>query len=89
MKTTVAKSSRLQWTGHVAREGDTRNAYRILIGKLTGKCLLARPRRGQQDNIKMEHRKISSEDGRWMELAQDRVQWRTLVLTVSNLFLLQ
>ena len=34
---------------------------------------------------KMDLREIGCEDGRWMELAQDRVQWQALVLAVLNL----
>jgi hypothetical protein len=61
------------------------NTYRILVGKSLGKYLLGRRRRRYEDNIKKYLRDIGYEDGRWMELAQDRVQRRTLVLTVLNL----
>jgi hypothetical protein len=55
--------------------GETRNAYRILVGKPEGKRPLGRPRRRWVDNIKMD----------WIELAQNRNQWRALVNTVMNL----
>jgi hypothetical protein len=43
----MIKSRRARWEGHVARMGETRIAYRILVGKLEGKRPLGRPRRGQ------------------------------------------
>jgi hypothetical protein len=64
--------------------GETRNAYRILVGKPEGKRPLARPRRRWVDNIKMDLREIGWVDMDWMELAQDRDQWRALVNTVMN-----
>jgi hypothetical protein len=58
--------------------GEKRNAYRILVGKPEGKRPLGRPRRRWVDNIKM--------DGMdWIDLAQDRGQWRALVNMVMNL----
>ncbi|KAJ4444743.1 hypothetical protein ANN_06540 [Periplaneta americana] len=51
------KSRRLRWAGHVARMGESRNAYRVLIGRPEGKRPLARPRHRWKDNIKMELRK--------------------------------
>jgi hypothetical protein len=44
--------SRRRWNGHVARMGEKRNAYRILVGKPEGKRPLGRPRRRWVDNIK-------------------------------------
>jgi hypothetical protein len=41
----MIKSRRMRWAGHVARMGEKRNAYRILVGKPEGKRLLGRPRR--------------------------------------------
>jgi hypothetical protein len=41
----MMKSRRIKWAGHVARMGEKRNAYRILVGKLEGKRPLGRPRR--------------------------------------------
>jgi hypothetical protein len=65
--------------------GETRNAYRILVGKPEGKRPLGRPRCRWGDNIKMDLREIGSVGRDWIELAQDRDQWRALVNTVMNL----
>jgi hypothetical protein len=54
----VIKSRRTRWAGHVARMGEKRNAYRILVGKTEGKRPLGRPRRRWVDNIKMDLREI-------------------------------
>jgi hypothetical protein len=65
------KSRRMGWAGHVARMGETRNAYRILVGKPEGKRRLGRPRRKWVDNIKMDLREIGWGGVDWIELAQD------------------
>jgi hypothetical protein len=79
------KSKRMRWAGHIARIGETRNAYRILVGKLEGKRPLGRPRRRWLDNIKMDLGEIGWHGMDWIELAQDRDQWKALVNTVMNL----
>jgi hypothetical protein len=65
--------------------GETRNAYRILAGKPEGKRPLGRPRRRWVDNIKMDVREIGLDGMDWLQLAQDRDQWRGFVNTVMNL----
>jgi hypothetical protein len=65
--------------------GETRNTYRISMGKPKGKSPLGRPRRMWVDNIKMDLREIGWGGMDWIELAQDRDQWRALVNTVLNL----
>jgi hypothetical protein len=65
--------------------GETRNAYRILVGKPEGKRPLGRPRRRWVDNIIMDLGEIGWDGRDWIELAQDRDQWRTLLNTVMNL----
>jgi hypothetical protein len=65
--------------------GETRNAYRILVGKPEGKRPLGRPRRRWVDNIKMDLTEIGWDGVDWIELTQDRDQWRALVNTVMNL----
>ena len=49
----VIKSRRMRWAGHVARMGESRGVYRVLVGKPDGKRPLGRPRRRWEDNIKM------------------------------------
>jgi hypothetical protein len=65
--------------------GEKRNAYRILVRKPEGKRLLGRPRRRWVDNIKMDLREIGWYGMDWIDLAQDRDQWRAIVNTVMNL----
>jgi hypothetical protein len=62
-----------------------RNAYRILVGKPEGKRPLGRPRRRWEHNIKMDLREMGCGGMDWIDLAQDRDQWRALVKTVLNL----
>ena len=57
----------------------------VLVGKPEGKRQLGRPRRRWEDNIKMELQEVGGGCGNWMELAQDRDSWRTLVSRVMNL----
>jgi hypothetical protein len=54
----LVKSRRMRWAGHVARMGETRNAYRILVGKSEEKRPLGRPRRRWVDNSKMDFREM-------------------------------
>jgi hypothetical protein len=82
----MIKSRRMRWAGHVARMGKTRNAYRISVGKPEGKGPLGRPRRRWVDNIKMDLRETGWDGVDWIDLAQDRDQWRALVNTVMNLW---
>jgi hypothetical protein len=64
--------------------GETRNAYRILVEKPEGKRTLGRPKRRWVDNIKMDLREIEWYGMDWIEMAQDRDQWRALVNTVDE-----
>ncbi|KAJ4438682.1 hypothetical protein ANN_14629 [Periplaneta americana] len=79
------KSRRLRWAGHVARMGESRNAYRVLVGRPEGKRPLGRPRRRWEDNIKMDLREVGYADREWINLAQDRDQWRAYVRAAMNL----
>jgi hypothetical protein len=76
---------RMRWTGHVARMGERRDVYRVLVGKPEGKRQLGRPRRRWEDNIKMDLREVGCGGIDWIELAEDRVRWRALVNAVMNL----
>jgi hypothetical protein len=60
---------RMRWAGHVARMGEKRNAYRILVGNLEGKRPLGRPRRMWVDNIKMNLRERGWDGINWIDLA--------------------
>ena len=71
--------------GHVARMGEERGAYRVLMGKPDGKRPLGRPRRRWVDNIRMDLQEVRCGYVDWMGLAQDRDRWRTLVSAVMNL----
>jgi hypothetical protein len=65
--------------------GKKRNAYRISVGNPEGKRPLGRPRRKWVENIKMDLREIGWDGKDWIDLAQDKDQWRALVNTVMNL----
>jgi hypothetical protein len=77
--------SRMRWVEHVARMGEKRNACRILVGKPEGMRPLGRPRRRWVDNIKMDLREIRWDTVDWIDMAQDKDQWKALVNTVLNL----
>jgi hypothetical protein len=79
------KSGRMRWAGHVTRMGEGRGAYRVLVGRPEGKRPLGRPRQRWEDNIKMDLGEIGIDGANWIQLAQDRVQWRAFVNTVMNL----
>jgi hypothetical protein len=81
----VIKSRRMRWAGHVARMGEGRVVYRVLVGRPEGKRPLGRPRHRWEDNIKMDLREMGIDGANWIWLAQDRVQWRAFVNTVMNL----
>ena len=80
----VVKSRQMRWAGHVARMGEDRGVYMVLVGKPEGKRPLGRPRRRWEDNIKMDLQEVGGGRGDWMELAEDRDGWRALVGTVRN-----
>ncbi|KAJ4439081.1 hypothetical protein ANN_15038 [Periplaneta americana] len=78
------KSRRLRWAGHVARMGESRNAYRVLVGRPEGKRPLGRPRRRWEDNIKMDLREVGYDDRDWINLAQDTDRWRAYVVVITE-----
>jgi hypothetical protein len=80
----MIKSRSVRRPGHVARIGKKRNAYRILVGTPEGKKPLGRPRRRWVDNIKTDLKEIGWDGRDWIDLAQDRDQWRALVNAVMN-----
>jgi hypothetical protein len=81
----VIKSRRMRWVGHVARMGEGRGVYRVLVGRSESKRPLVRPRHKWEDNIKKDLREIGIDGANWIRLAQDRVQWRAFVNTLMNL----
>jgi hypothetical protein len=81
----VIKSRRMRWAGHVALIGEGRGVYRVLVARPEDKRPLGRRRSRWEDNIKMDLREIEIDGTDWIQLAQDRVQWRACVNTVMNL----
>jgi hypothetical protein len=81
----VIKSRRMRWVEHVARMGEKRNLYRLLVRKPEEKRPLGRPRRKWTDSIKMGLLEIGLGGMDWIGLAQDRYRWRALVNAVMNL----
>ena len=81
----VIKSRRMRWAGHVARMGEGRGVYRVLVGKPEGKRPLGRPRCRWEDNIRMDLQEVGLGYEDWIGLAQDRDRWRALVSAVRNL----
>jgi hypothetical protein len=79
----VIKSRRMRWAGHVSRMGEGRDVYRVSVGRPEEKRPLGRPRRRWEDNINLDLRERYRAN--WIQLAQDRFQWRALVNTVMNL----
>jgi len=81
----VIKSRRMRWAGHVARMGEEREVFRVLVGKPEVKRPLERPRRRWVNNIKLDLQEVGSGYMDWIGLAQDRDRWRTVVSAVMNL----
>jgi hypothetical protein len=79
------KSRRMRWAEHVARMGEERKVYKVLVGKPEGKRPLERPRRRWEDGVRMDLREIGLGDVNWIRLSQDRDRWRAVVSAVMNL----
>jgi hypothetical protein len=75
----------MRWAGHVARIGEERKVYKVLVGKPEGRRPLGRPRRRWEDGIRIDLRVIGLGDVDWIPLAQDRDRWRAVVSAVMNL----
>jgi hypothetical protein len=81
----IIKLRRMRLAGHVARMGEKRNVYMLLVRKPGGNGPLGRPRCRWLVNIKMDLGEIGWGDVGWIGLAQDRNRWRALVNSVLNL----
>jgi hypothetical protein len=62
-----------------------RGVYRVLVGRPEGVTPLGRPTHRWEDNIKMDFREMGINGANWIQLAQDRVQWRAFVSMVKTL----
>jgi hypothetical protein len=74
----------MRWAGYVARMGEKRNVYRLLVGKPERKELLRRPSQRWVDNIRKDCGEIAWGTVDWIGLAQDRYRWRALVNAIIN-----
>jgi hypothetical protein len=81
----IIKPRRMRWAGLVARMGEKRDAYRLLVVMPVGKRPLGRPTHKWMDNIKTDLGEIGWSGVDWIGLAQDRDKWRALVNAVMNL----
>jgi hypothetical protein len=79
------KSRRMRWVGHVARMGEEREVYRVLVGKPEGNRPFGRPRHRWEGGLRMYLRETGGESVEWI---QDRDRWQALVNTVMNLHVL-
>ena len=71
----------MRWVGCVARTGERRGAYSVVVGKPERKRPLGRPRRIWEDNIKIGLREVGRD---WIDLGQERDRWRAPVNAVMN-----
>ena len=81
----MIKSRKIRWAEHVARTGERRAVYSVLMGKPEGKRSLERSRRRWENNIEMDLQEMGSEGIDWIDLAQDTDRWWALVNAVMNL----
>jgi hypothetical protein len=75
----------MRWAGHVARIGEKKNTYRLLVGKPEGKRPLGKPRCRWVDNINMDLGEVGWGDVDRICLTKDRNRWRAVVNSVLNL----
>ena len=71
--------------GHVARMGETRGIYRVLVGKPEGNRPLGIPGHKWEDNIKMDLQEVGCGGMDFIDLAQGMDRWRELVNALMNL----
>jgi hypothetical protein len=75
----------MRWVGYVARMGEKRDVYRLLVGNSERKRPLGRPRRRRIDDIKVDLLEIRLNVVDWIGFAQDRYSWRSVVNALMNL----
>jgi hypothetical protein len=78
------KSRRMRWAGHVARMGEEREVYKVFMGKPEGRIPLGSPRRGWENEIRMDLREMGRGSVDWIRLAPDRDRWRAVMNAVMN-----
>jgi len=76
----MVRLRRMRWVGRVAHTGEGRGIYRVLVGKPGGRRPL-----GWEDNIRMDLQEVEFWGMDWIDLAQDRDRWQSLVNEVMNL----
>jgi hypothetical protein len=81
----IFKWRKMRWAGHVARMGEKRIAYRLLVGKPEGKRLLGKPRHKWVDIVQMDVGEVGWSDVDWIGLAEDTNWRKVLVNAVMNL----
>jgi hypothetical protein len=75
----------MRWAEHVARMGEERKLYKVLVEKPEEKIPLGRPRRRWENGIRMDLRETGLRGVDWIRLAQDKDRWQTVVSAVMNL----
>ena len=71
----VIKSRILRWAGHVVRMEEGRSALKLLTDNPTGKSPFGRPRRGWENNIRMDLKEIDASMRNWVNMAKDGDYW--------------
>jgi hypothetical protein len=81
----VIKSRIMRWVTHVARMGESRDVYRVLLGKPEGKRPIGRPRRRWEDIKILQEVGCGNMD--WIDVVRNRDRWRGLVNAVLNIWI--